>query len=771
MTVGYQPFLIANPRVGMERDIEPWLLPQDGFPDLQDCYLFRGRVKRRLSFSFLGRLNKKIGTTDAGGNFVFNFPVTLVNFPLPMSPAVSTFVVGATTYHDPEINGAINPVVLLTNGPGVGTLDRATGVLTIAGGPDLTDVFYFPGLPVMGLSTFETTDINIENLVGFDTRFAYSYDSVAKKFNDFSLYHGTVNEFNWTGTDSDLFWTTNYSGAFWATNNVPGFQTMETTTTAAQGDGLRWADLDNSGWINFLPPINDPVLPADQEYLLGALMLIPYQGALIALNTWEGKNLTPGNFNRFQQRARWSGPLFTTPFYATVPNDFQGGSNPDAWKSDVAGNGDFIDAPTNEVIVSCELLKNTLIVYFERSTWQLVFTGISSAPFLWQKINTELGAESTFSIVPFDKTVLAIGDVGIHACDTVNVERIDQKIPDEVFSIQNANKGPERTYGIRDYFNQLVYWSFPYIGTGEPANSTLIYPNRILVYNYVDQSFSYFNDSFTCFGYYQSSDNLLWQNATMTWEEASFPWVSPINQAEFPNVVGGNQHGFVEILMQDTVNDESLFISNITIGVSDITLVVPNHNFVETTTTNPAPPYIKIVKATGTVGLTGVIYKIVNVPDENTIVIDKPPGVAGVFTGDGLIAPVNNINILTKRFNPWIQEGGQARLGYADFYFKKTDNGEVTINLFIDEDTSLPLPNSPVVATFPESTYVNSPDRTPYIQDKLWKRAYFQDIQQLFQLQITMNEDQMTNFDISSSDIVLHGLILWSAKSGRLINV
>src|SRR5712671_2188756 len=145
MTSGYQPFLIANPRVGMERDIEPWLLPEDGFPDLQDCYMFRGRIRRRLSFSFLGRLNKKIGTTDPAGNFTFNFPVMLVNFPLPMSPGVSTFVVGATTYHDPEVNPIPNPVVLLTNGPGVATLNRLTGVLNIVGGPPLTDVFYFPG--------------------------------------------------------------------------------------------------------------------------------------------------------------------------------------------------------------------------------------------------------------------------------------------------------------------------------------------------------------------------------------------------------------------------------------------------------------------------------------------------------------------------------------------------------------------------------------------------------------------------------------------------
>ena len=58
--IGYQPFLIANPRVGMERDMEPWIIPEDAYPDLQDCYLWRGRVKKKSGYEFLGRLNLQI---------------------------------------------------------------------------------------------------------------------------------------------------------------------------------------------------------------------------------------------------------------------------------------------------------------------------------------------------------------------------------------------------------------------------------------------------------------------------------------------------------------------------------------------------------------------------------------------------------------------------------------------------------------------------------------------------------------------------------------
>jgi len=49
-----------------------------------------------------------------------------------------------------------------------------------------------------------------------------------------------------------------------------------------------------------------------------------------------------------------------------------------------------------------------------------------------------LGSESTFSTVPFDKVLLSIGSTGVHACNGVNVERIDNKIPNEVLKLKTS---------------------------------------------------------------------------------------------------------------------------------------------------------------------------------------------------------------------------------------------------------------------------------------------------------------------------------------------
>src|SRR5207247_7694475 len=109
----------------------------------------------------------------------------------------------------------------------------------------------------------------------------------------------------------------------------------------------------------------------------------------------------------------------------------------------VFGKGDSIDAPTSEAIVTALILKDRLIVYFERSTWELVYTGNQVIPFDWQTINIELGAESTQSVVPFDSVILGVGDVGIHSCNGGNVARIDDKIPDEILQVNNSHSGTD----------------------------------------------------------------------------------------------------------------------------------------------------------------------------------------------------------------------------------------------------------------------------------------------------------------------------------------
>jgi hypothetical protein len=687
-------FAIVNLRDGVRKDVESFLVENDSFPILENCYLFRGRIKKRSCFRPVGtdgRLKLVVGTTNGAGDLI----LLDGTFSSGIPSGVASFIINGSTLTDPT--GA-EPVTLLTTGAVTGTLTRTTGLLDT--NAPAASVTYIPGLPVMGLRVLEQDEINSEQLMAFDTRYSYQFDDVSNDFVGRNFFTTPTNFFIWTGTDSDHFWSTNYRKAFWATNNNAGFHAAQDSSPVAERDGIRWYGTigANTGWVNF-----NPQLTASPTYLLGGLIILPYKDRLVVLNTLEGANLASTN-QRKPQRARWS--QNGTPFSnSTVPPGFfpDGQSaQSDAWRSDIVGKGGFVDAPTQEAIVSAEFIKDTLIVYFERSTWQLVYTNNETLPFIWQKINTELGTESTFSIIPFDRGVFGVGNYGIISCDSVNVIRIDQKIPDEVFQIQNKNNGVKRVSGIRDYNAQLAYWSYP-IRIDEDGDSwpyELTFPNQVLVYNYLDGSWSEFDDCFTCFGYWQKFSDITWASfgpspTGMTWQAAQMAWNSAVLQGRYPDVIGGNQRGYVLIFSQlqnRGQNCPSIPISNIV--TASRTIVAPHHNF----TNNEYVMFTGITGVTSTSPVSGapnnIIYRVSQAAVNTFVVVPVNPLLdvwSGVYTGGGVITHIPNISIKTKEFNPSFADGKSMRVNYIEMYFGRTTNGEMTAEFFTDDNTSNPV--------------------------------------------------------------------------------
>lgn len=740
-------FAIVNLRDGARRDMVPFLLENDAFPILENAYLFRGRIQRRSCYSRLGsgnsRLRWQIGVT-AASPFIFALP------DIPITSTIAQFSIGSVIFTDP---GGASPVNLLsTNALYTGTLDRVTGVVTLTH-PVIgaTAVFYYPGLPVMGLRTLEQTTLNDEFLMGFDTRYSYLYDNGTQDFIAANTFRVTGTVFTWESTNSDFFWSCNYFSAFWATNNVPGFHAAVGADAPGEGDGIRWFDGPGVGlgWSNFNPGLNgtDTPVVAPTTFLLGALIIIPYKDRLVCLNTVEGAAL-PGT--RFRQRARWS--QNGTPFYVNSPAG--GTTQTNAWSSVQVGRGGFIDAPTAEQIVSAEFVKDTLIVYFERSTWQLVYTNNEVLPFVWQKINTELGSESTFSIVPFDSGVFGVGNLGIITTDSTQVVRIDQKIPDEVFQIQNINDGVKRVHGVRDYNAQLVYWTFPIISDedNEVVTYTLTYPNQMLVFNYLDGSWAEFDDTFTCFGYWQKVTDTTWANLTRSWESTSFGWNSQVLSAKYPDVVAGNQRGFVFVisqLQQLGQNVPSLEISN----MSGNTVTIPDHNLVNN-------QYILITDATGFTAANGLIFRITNAT-VSTFQLDPVINASG-YTGGGFVTHLPNLTIQTKQFNPFYQDGDSVRLNYADIYLDRTEDGEFTANFFTSSNVSVPI-ETVTVPTSPEPSGSYSAN-----QDRIFHRMYSNSFGSFFQNVFTLSDAQMRDLSITTSDITIHGLIYYVGPAGRV---
>ncbi len=734
-----QKYLVGPYETGEQNNIEPWLLPEDAFRVLEDAYVWRGRVKKRFGYSLLGttdlksRLRIRVGTTDGSGNLSDKVPGKKFKIGQMFSIGTEIFTVNKLNSVGPPA-----PSVMLDTGSATkATYDTDTGDFVFEGAAPNTVIFFFPADPVMGLRIRETGAINFEDTLAFDTQF--SYHRVAGAWE--RIVSTVVDRSIWTGDNFQFFWSTNYTG------DAPE-DTSFYTVNFNRADHIRILPQGSIEWFDLRPKLN-LLPPDDTNFLDSCRILIAYKDRLLALNTLE----THGTDElSFPWRCRFS--------QEGDPTD------PDtSWVDTVPGKGGFLDPPTRQQIVTVDIIKDRLIVYFERSTWEVVDLGLAATPFKWQQLNNELGCESTFSVIGFDDSILGVGNVGIHSCNGINVKRIDEKIPDEVFKIHNDNKGPERVYGIRDFVPELVYWTFP------PEVNEPTFPTRVLVYNYKNQSWAFFNDSFTCFGYFQKDTDLTWAlvgTVYTNWASWNAPWNAGRLQSAFPAVVAGNQEGFTFII--DTDNNSNSQSLQITDMVPPDILKIVDHNL-------KIGDFIRLEEFQGIIFdnlLETPIVKVKEVldVDKNTITIDAD--FTGVYTGGGKARRVSNFNILTKQYNPGTPVGIQFRLPYIDFLLEITAKGQLTIDVLIDASKGTTVQDNTPSGTLLGSNILFTKFEQLFGDQKnsiyTWHRFFVQSQGQFIQLNFKMNDEQMKDFEISSSGFSMQAMLLNVEREGRLLN-
>jgi hypothetical protein len=729
-------FLIAPINIGLEKDLKPFLIPDSAYAELTNAYVFRGRVRKRFGSNWMAntandsRLAMSLGSTDGAGakaGFV----------PGLVGKIGQQFAIGTEIFTVYQANGAM----LSTTGvSAVHTYDTVTGAYNFVGAAINTPVFWYPANPVMGLCNYEIGSVNNQPSYAFDTQFAYLYSGSWLRSN-------TGVDPMWHGDNLDFFWTTNWNGTSidQTVLFVTNFQVTNTNGVKTATDDPIWA-YNGTIWQNFSTFTRFiPVAKGAGNYVATARIIVPFKDRLLLLNTIEVDPTDTNNIS-YPQRCRFSqnGSVFDAN--AWIQNNeigFQG-----------AG---WVDAATQEQIVSAEFIKDRLIVYFERSTWELAYTGNQVLPFVWQKLNTELGSEAMLSSVPFDKVILTIGNTGVHACNGSNVERVDDKIPDEIFSLRNKNEGVKRVAGVRDYTTEMVYWTFP--NTSEDVAE--IYPDKVLVYNYRTGSWAFNEDCITAWGYFEQQADKTWATANTTWENANYAWDSGVAASQFRQVIAGNQQGFVFIVNAElSTNAAVMQITNMAHAAGVLTLTVMDN-------TLSVGEYIKITDVVGLItDLTG-IYKIQNAT-VNTITVNVPNFI-GIYLGGGLITRVSNLNILSKQWNFYIQEDKNAAIPKIDFLVEKTTSGEVTVDYF-PSSTKISLLDGGALTGALLGTGVL--ETSPYVlyplektQERLWHPMYLQAEGNGVQIKISMNETQMTDPKISSSDFQLHGLVVYASRT------
>jgi len=676
---GFQQVLIGGyPGGGLVQDKKPALLPNEAFSDLENAYVFRERTKKRDGEVPMGRLSRFF-TSQSLGNSGASPWVFIIYSILGITPGPASEIVPGSV----SISIAGIPTPFLDQGNGIltnatvgnhGAVNYSNGgiiiITTAPAGSAATITFsYFPGLPVMGILRREVATIGIDSTVWFDTKYAYQF---------LNGFQELVPGITWTGTNTDFFWAANFQGAtpdlryFFVTNN-------NLDLAAPSYDPIRY--YNNSTWIDLQPLVTATVT------LWQAQILIPYYGRLLALNTWEGA--TAGTYTastNFFARCRFS--------QIGDPTDQTNG-----WRSDIFGRGGFIDAPTNEAIVSAAFFRNTLIVFFEYSTWQLRYIGEYGLPFIFERISSDFGAVSAYSPVVFDQGVMAVSDRGIIQAAANGVTRLDDQIPEQVFSFEIQNNAPNFVHGIRDFEKELVYWN--YVDTSN-ASTTQTYPNTVLVFNYRNNTWAKFRDTITCFGPAQFQFGITWDSLTTFWE-SNVRWDNVDDQQYVDYITSGNQQGFINIYNNPdaetpqpvtTLYANTLAITAVNFGVNPTQITIPSHNLV-----NGEIIYIQGTLWVGTdPGLNNLIYSV-TIIDANTITLNTWDFESqsydavniistSVYIGGGRVTLFPKMNIVGKDFNPYQGSGKQFKLSFIDFQLDSNlispAIAAITVQLFVN---------------------------------------------------------------------------------------
>jgi hypothetical protein len=600
-----------------------------------------------------------------------------------------------------------------------------------------------------------------------------------------------------TRTDANNVIVT-FPNATIATNGTGGIAQYLTSRSSTTIDCIRWYDGDptngappyttltgHKGWVNYMPPLSNAIysisdLPQAIYYLVGARIILEFKDRLVffgpVVQTSSG---TPINLPDTIIWSENGTPYYTASFTGvvtaatTVFNAILVPDNqtavPLAMFEDVTGFGGYKQAGIAQTITSAIRNEDVIILGFTSRQVRMIYTGndIGSSVFDLFTINSEFGTQSTFSVITLDRGGISVGNRGIILTSQIASERIDLQIPDNVFQFNLINNGPERITAQRDFINEWIY--FTYKGN----ESAALFPNQTLQYNYRDGTWAVFNESYTTYGPFRRVTGETWAtigNKYPTWSVWNDPWNAGTSTLLQPEVLGGNQQGFILVRDDGTDEGDSLYIQSISGSI----ITSPNHGLNEG----------DFIVITGTIGsvsssVNGKLFQVGNVT-QNTFTFN--PGIsASTYVGGGLIKRLYRPFVQTKQFPVAWGMSRKTRIGVQQYLLTTTASGQIEVQIYLSQNAASPynfgpvipeansindsLVYSDVVYTCPESTNLGlTPANTNLNlitatqQQQIWHRMSTSLLGDTVQLGFTISNEQMRTYTQTSETFTITGI-------------
>ena len=726
--MSYQPFLIANYATGLDRELQPWLLPNDAFYDLFDGFVYRGITKKRDGYSGFANGLKSTYTESRMVHQIVDVA--------PSSGAINGINATYTwTLTTPVARGRVTitgsaPAQSLTDdgvggftGDGTGTIDYTTGAvsITFTSPPDVASTVlltysYHQGLPVMGVMSFYPTN-NVRQLIVADTTYVNRYNPVTDRLDDIS----SATAYNCSVTD---FWS-------WVNYESPAFAPRLLFCNGVVGDVIQV--YDGSTVAAYAPTFTPGTLNARQMFVV--------KDRLVLFQTIEAGTLYP-------RRIRISGT----------------GTNADNFDTTATGAG-FIDIPDNTWFFGAAFNRDDILFYTESSTWMLKYRGNDITPFVLEKVDGSRGSSSTFSVISYLNRTMAVSPRGMIISDGYKVDRMDNNIPDFTFN----NILPDQFARCYSSFldeDRDVYLIYPSAGTIRPPLLTSGESDRILVINFEEDNYAIYRLPLSCMGNFQLAITILWSDLTDTngfpnWDATSATfgnWNSFPFSKGTPLTIGGGHKGEVWKLNDVQNEDNPQKIRDITIVDSDTLRVTTDWNNYE------VGDYIVFEAVEGMTEVNHQQTAIKNIStDWTTFDVDIPTLGFSAYTENGIASRVIPFEALTKKLNPFVNSDKKIRCGWIYFYVSMTETileeDGATVPAYLDIDV---ITNDTDSQTSPPHRYrVDCSNLEGEIGSKQWVKIWINQTARF--LQFRMSNSQ------AGAKIQVHAMMPGIQATGRLV--
>jgi len=353
--------------------------------------------------------------------------------------------------------------------------------------------------------------------------------------------------------------------------------------------------------------------------------------------------------------------------------------NGDKFNTVTSGKEDFV---TYENMMGATLLGDIVVVNFKRSSHSLERTTNNDKPYWVRKIPSVLGTDAFFSPVQWNYEIKSLGKTGAITCDGRKSLRFDNKIP--YFTQDEINADDFKlTYGGFDRQNGQFFFS--YRSTSSDFESTDVTQDKVLVYNYEEDTWSKFDQRFSVFGETIDGEELA-MNAILASDKHP-TWGRMDTTQELMNTIGfenarqktlaGDNEGFIYDLNQD-YNDYATGITGIT-AADPAVLTVDASAF-------KADDSVIIRDVVGMTEINDTLL-IVKASTDTTITLYRNSTDFTAYTSGGTISKLIEFEAKLVPFNPYREEGLKCYVSHVEFLLD-SGMGNVYIDAFLDGQPS-----------------------------------------------------------------------------------